>query len=94
MGKDAGSTFRVGLNSSTRLPAHRYLKDLPPGLSEFNDSCLRKQKARQAAQNKQAIAAIVNEAKHRANQLPLNAAYADDAYDFMTDEAMAEQPST
>ena len=49
----------------------RYLTDLPPGLSEFNNSCLQQQRARQnTMQNAEAIRAIIREAKHLHGHIP------------------------
>ena len=74
----------------------RFTKDLPPGLNEFNNTCLRQQRARGGLglQNSQAISYIIREAKHLAGQAAAAVAAAEeeeeDTYDYMTDEAMAQ----
>lgn len=67
---------------------------------EFNNTCLRQQRARGGLglQNSQAISYIIREAKHLAGQAAAPAIPVqeeeeeeEDTYDYMTDEAMAQE---
>lgn len=72
----------------------RFTRDLPPGLTEFNSTCLRQQQARATAQNRQAISHIMREAKRpsrQASHLPESGEdEEEELHDYMTDE-VAEQ---
>lgn len=73
----------------------RYLKDLPSGLSKFNDDCLAKQREMpELAQNVEEVRKIV----HDAMVLPSNSAFANgnaliDSYNEEPEDGMEEDGS-
>ena len=74
----------------------RYLKDLPPGLDQFNETCLRQQQSQQSAlQSAVQIRRIINEAKYLAGYKMESYEDGDDEeVDYMLDDHMGEHSNS
>lgn len=87
--------IRIERSSPALLWCGRYLKDLPAGLSAFNDSCLEKQaRMPQLVQNVDEVRKIV----HEAMVLPPNSAFANgnaliDSFNGEPEDGMDEDGS-